>query len=86
MSEHVAKIHTKRAARTRRGMSFDEIVRKEIDELHTAVNDERHTLDNICCSLLDVERIERSCAGHVDYAHKLGLRLQELVDDIDHGE
>lgn len=84
MRDHVARIHAKRAARLRDGMKFEDVVVKELDELHDAVNAERHARDNICCSMADVMRIEQTCAGHVDYAVKLGLRLQALVEDDDH--
>lgn len=80
MEEHVTKVHARRKRRENAGLTFQEIIREEVKDLHAKVNEERSALGKSEVELLEVLRIDETCAGHVDYALKLGIRLQALVE------
>lgn len=79
MSPHVSAVHGKRLSRRQQGMQFMAVVELEIQELYQIVNELRSTQGRMPMDIAAIRAVETSCVGHVDYAHKLALRLSELV-------
>jgi hypothetical protein len=80
MEKHVERTHAKRQRRQAEGMDFKSIVEAELSDLHRALNKERAERGKPPIEMSEVLRIDATCAGHVDYALKLGIRLQELME------
>lgn len=79
MRDHVTNTHNLRHNRRASGLTFAETIAREQLDLLSAVNDERAALGKPSVTLAVVRSTDESCSGHVDYARKLGLRLQEMV-------
>lgn len=79
MQDHVSDTLNQRDKRTASGLGFGAIIAREQLDLLAAVNDERAAKGKPPVTLRDVRGIDESYRGQVDYAHKLGVRLQRLV-------